>query len=649
MRLFTAFLLFLTLCIAVEAKVTVPKIFSDNMVLQRETAIPVWGLADPKEVITVTFNKQAVYAVTDASGKWSVKLKSEKAARNLTLKISGKNTIEIRNVAVGEVWLCSGQSNMEWTVGQSMNAEQELSAAANPDIRQIKISKTINSNPQNDVAEGVWKVSDPDNTKGFTGVGYFFSRDLYNQLKVPIGLINASWGGTNIETWISREGFESSDEFREMIAKMPKIDLDALAKAKVSKVTARIEQLQGVKLGSFDAEAFKRGYFDDAKLPEMNVPGYWEQQSPGTFDGVVWFRRNIQLTAQQAAGSGIIELAKIDDTDITFVNGVEIGRTNGFSAPRKYSIPNGTLNEGRNVIAVKVTDTGGNGGIYGESRDLRLILGDEIISLAGNWKYQVESIQTGTNVNEFPSLAYNAMISPLIPYGFRGVLWYQGESNAGRAYQYRKAFPLLINDWRNKWKSELPFYFVQLATYKTPGNSNDGNGWAELREAQTQTLSLARTGMVVTTDIGDPNDIHPRNKQDVGKRLAAIALNRTYKKRILDSGPIYRSIRIVGDRAIVTFESLGSGLMTTDKNGQVFGFEIAGGDQTFYPASAKIQGKTVIVSSEKVASPQAVRFGWIGDASACNLFNQGGFPAVPFRTDDWKTITRNAKYTIRDF
>lgn len=649
MRLFTGFFLFLTLCIAVEAKVTVPKIFSDNMVLQRETAIPVWGWANPKEVIRVTFNKQSVSAVTDVSGKWSVKLRSEKAATNLTLKISGGNTIEIRNVAVGEVWLCSGQSNMEWTVGQSLNAEQELSAAENPNIRQIKISKTINSIPQDDVPEGVWKVSNPNNTNGFTGVGYFFARDLYNQLKVPIGLINASWGGTNIETWISREGFESSDEFREMIAKMPKIDLDVLAKAKVSKMTAQIEQLQGVKLGSFDAEAFKKESFDDSKLPAMNVPGYWEQQSLGTFDGAVWVRRNIELTAQKATGSGIIELAKIDDNDITFVNGMEIGRTNGWDAPRKYRIPNGILKEGRNVIAVKVTDTGGNGGVYGESGNLRLVLADEIISLAGDWKYQVESIRGGTNVNEFPSLAYNAMINPLIPYGFRGVLWYQGESNAGRAYQYRKAFPLLINDWRNKWKSDLPFYFVQLATFKTPGNSNDGSGWAELREAQTQTLNLAKTGMVVTTDIGNPNDIHPRNKQDVGKRLAAIALNRTYKKRILDSGPVYKSIRIVGDRAIVTFESIGSGLMTNDKNGQVFGFEIAGGDQTFYPATAKIQGKTVIVSSEKVVSPQAVRFGWIGDASASSLFNQEGFPAVPFRTDDWKTITRNAKYKISDF
>lgn len=649
MRLFAGFFLFLTLCIAVEAKVSVPKIFSDNMVLQRETAIPVWGWANPKEIITVTFNKQKVSAVTDLSGKWSVKLKSEKASTNLTLKISGQDTIEIKNVAVGEVWLCSGQSNMEWTVGQSMNAEQELSAADNPNIRQIKISKTINSVPQNDVAEGVWKVSDPNNTKGFTGVGYFFARALYNQLKVPIGLINASWGGTNIETWISRDGFESSDEFREMIAKMPKFDIDALTKAKLSKKTAQIEQLQGLKLGSFDAEAFKKESFDDSKLPAMDVPGYWERQSLGTFDGVLWLRRNIELTAQQAAKSGIIELARIDDNDITSVNGVEIGRTNGSNAPRRYSVPSGILKQGRNVIAVKVTDTGGNGGIYGESGNLRIVFSHEFVSLAGSWKYQVESIQAGTNVNEFPSLAYNAMINPLIPYGFRGVLWYQGESNAGRAYQYRKAFPLLINDWRNKWKSDLPFYFVQLATYKTPGNSNTGSGWDELREAQTLTLSLARTGMVVTTDIGNPVDIHPRNKQDVGKRLAAIALNRTYKKRMVDSGPVYKSIRIVGDKAIVTFENIGSGLMTTDKNGQVFGFEIAGSDQTFYPATAIIQGKTVIVSSEKVVSPQAVRFSWIGDASASNLFNQEGFPAVPFRTDDWKTITKDAKYDITAF
>lgn len=633
-------------CLCVQAKVSLPKIFSDNMVLQRETVIPIWGWANAGEQITVSLNKQTVSAIADQNGKWSVKLKSEKAATNLTLTIKGENTIELKNVAVGEVWLCSGQSNMEWAVRQSMNAEQELAAANNPNIRQIKISKTINTNPQNDFNEGTWQISNPTSARDFTAVGYFFAQNIYKELKIPIGLINSSWGGTNIETWISREGFESSDEFREMIAKMPKVDIDSLAKAKVSKKVAQIEQLQGLKLNSFDAEAFKKESFDDSKLPTMNVPGLWESQSLGDFDGVVWLRTTVNLDKYQSAKPTILELARVDDADETFVNGVRVGGMNQWDARRRYPIPPNVLKTGENVFVVKVTDTGGGGGIYGKLSEFHLNMEDEAVAIHGKWKFQVESIQPGTNQNEFPSLAYNAMIHPLIPYSFRGVLWYQGESNAGRAYQYRTAFPLLINDWRKKWNNDFPFYFVQLATYATAGNSNEGSSWAELREAQTMSLKVSKTGMVVTTDIGNPKDIHPLNKQDVGKRLAAIALNRTYKKRMIDSGPMYKSMKTVGNKAVITFENIGSGLMTTDANGIVRGFEIAGNDQKFYAVDAKIVRKTIEIVSEKVSSPVVVRFGWIGDASACNLFNREGFPAVPFRTDDWKTITKDVKYTI---
>lgn len=642
------FLFLLVLCPTIHAKVTLPKIFSDNMVLQRETVIHVWGWANAGEKITVNLNKQTVSVITDSNGKWFVKLKSEKANTNLTLKISGENTVEIKNVAVGEVWLCSGQSNMEWTVGQSMNAEQELATANNPNIRHIKISKTINGIPQREVNSDGWKVSNPANTKDFSGIGYFFARNIYRELKVPIGLINSSWGGTNIETWISREGFESSNEFKEMIAKMPKLDLDTLSKRKVELKTKEVEAIQGVKLDSFDVEAFKNELLDDSKLPTLNLPEIWEKQSLGEFDGVVWLRKIITLTAEQSQKSAILDLAKIDDNDITFVNGVEVGKTNQWDARRTYKIPNGVVKEGKNLIVVKVTDTGGGGGLWGDAADLKLVLGDENVSLAGSWKFQVESILSKTNENAFPSLTYNAMINPLIPYAFRGVLWYQGESNAGRAYQYRTVFPLLINDWRKKWGNEFPFYFVQLATYSTAGNSNEGSGWAELREAQAMTLKVSKTGMAVTTDVGNPKDIHPTNKQEVGKRLAAIALNRIYKKRMALISPTFKSMKIVGNKAIISFENVGSGLMTPDKDGVVRGFEIAGSNQVFYSATAQIQGKTVVVSSEKVVSPVAVRFGWIGDASANNLFNQDGFPAVPFRTDDWKTVTKDVKYTIAE-
>jgi sialate O-acetylesterase len=633
----------------ISAKVRLPKIFSDNMVLQRETAIPIWGWANPSEKIEVNFHNQTKSAIADSNGKWLLKLKPEKAGGAFTLTVKGENEIKFTNVLVGEVWLCSGQSNMEWAVREAMNAEQELAAAENPNIRQIKISKAVNGIPNNDFNEGTWQVSNPTNTREFTAVGYFFAQRLYQKLKVPIGLINASWGGTNIETWISREGFESSDEFREMIAKMPSIDVDSLNKNRAGQILRKIESLQGVAINSFNAEAFKKLTFDDAKLPGLELPNQWENQSLGYIDGIVWFRKTINLTVAQSKKSAVLELAKIDDNDISYVNGVEVGKTNRWDTPRSYKIPAGVLRKGTNSIVVKVTDTGGGGGIYGNPADLKLNLGDENISLVGSWKFQVESVEVRAEPNEFPSFAYNAMINPLAPYSIRGVLWYQGESNAGRAYQYRKAFPLLINDWRNKWSNpDLPFYFVQLATFKTAGNSNDGSGWAELREAQTLTLQVPRTGMVVTTDIGDANDIHPLNKQDVGKRLAALALNRTYKKRMIDSGPIYKSLKIDGNKIILNFENIGGGLITTDKNGEVKGFEIAGNDQKFYEANAVIKGNTVVVSSEKVNAPIAVRFGWIGDASANNLFNKEGFPAVPFRTDDWKNVTKNERYKFAE-
>ncbi|MEQ1606610.1 MAG: sialate O-acetylesterase [Pyrinomonadaceae bacterium] len=636
-----------TFCVTIQAKVTLPHIFSDNLVLQRETAIPVWGWANAGEKITVSLNAQDVSAIADGNGKWSLKLKPEKAGGPFEVIVEGENTINIRNVLVGEVWLCAGQSNMEWTVGQSINAEQELTAANNSLIRHIKISKTINTIPQQDFDDGAWLVSNPVNTKEFSGIGYFFARHLYQKLKVPIGLINASWGGTNIETWISREGFESSDEFREMISHYPKVDLAELGRKKIGGKLEQIEKLQGVKVNDFNSDAFLKMDFDDSRLPALDLPGLWESQSLGEFDGVVWLRKVVTLSSEQSKRRASIDLAKIDDNDVTYVNGVEIGKTSQWDACRKYQIPSGVLKEGKNQIVVKVTDTGGGGGIYGETAELKMVLGEENIALNGQWKFQVESIQSGTNVNSFPSLAYNAMIDPIIQYGFRGAIWYQGESNAGRAYQYRKAFPLLINDWRQRSANPtFPFYFVQLATFKTTGNSNQGSDWAELREAQTMTLKVPNTGMVVTTDIGNPKDIHPTNKQEVGRRLAAIALNRTYKKRIIDSGPAFKSMKIDGKKIVLTFDNIGGGLTTTGEN--VGGFEIAGSNQVFHEAIGIIQGNRIIVSAEKVALPLAVRFGWIGDASACNLFNQEGFPAVPFRSDDWKTVTKDVKYKIID-
>lgn len=630
------------------ANITLPRFFTDHMVLQRNQSIPLWGWAAPGEKISITFVDQQKQVVADKSGKWTLRLDPETAGGPYELSIKGMNEIILTDVMIGDVWICSGQSNMEWTVAQSMNAVEELAKADNPYIRHIKINRSINSQPQDDVDNSSWKVSTPVNTGSFTAVGYFFAKKMFEVTRVAQGLINASWGGTNIETWISRQGFESSDEFKDMIAAMPQLSLDSLLIERQNAVWKRLELLQGKDFKDKPSAFFIDPATKDDQWNTINQPQIWEEQSIGEIDGIVWLRRTFTANSLQAGKESILHLAMIDDEDSTFLNGTFIGATTQWNLHRQYNIPAGLLKEGKNVISIKVVDNGGGGGIWGKPADLKLVTGPVELSLAGNWKCFVLNAKTGSVENAFPSLLYNAMIHPLVPYGIKGFLWYQGESNASRAYQYRKSFPLLINDWRRKWNNDqLPFYFVQLATFATEGNSNDGCAWAELREAQTLTLSVPNTGMCVTTDIGNPNDIHPTNKQDVGYRIAGIALHDLFNQPIDCYSPSFDKLSVVGNKAMVEFKNAGKGLMITGNQKTISGFEIAGADQHFYPAIATLDAENkVILTCKDVSTPAAVRFGWKGDASANNLSGKNGLPVIPFRTDDWKTITTKEKYKL---
>ncbi|MEZ5307341.1 MAG: sialate O-acetylesterase [Pyrinomonadaceae bacterium] len=634
--------------IPVEAKLAMPAIFSENMVLQRDVPITVWGWATPGERVVVKLNGKSSEFSADANGKWKGNLSAQKAGGPYVFEVQGKDErLSFGNVLIGEVWICGGQSNMEWSVGQSMNAKAELAASTNPRIRQIKVPRLIDGIPHNDFPDGKWKLSEPANTMDFTAAGYFFAKRIEAELKVPVGLVNVSWGGTNIETWISRQGFESSKEFRELIGRMPVLDVSKVDGPLKTVAEKKVEARQGMPVGGFDVDQFKSADYDGSELKTMSVPEFWEKQGLENIDGVVWLRKSFYLDFDPDGKEASVLLGKIDDEDVTYINTIEVGAASRWNMLRKYDIKSGVLKKGRNVIAVKVTDSGGGGGIYGKPDEVSLSVGDETISLAGDWQFRVESVRVGINVNQFPSLAYNAMINPVAGYSTRGFLWYQGEANASRAYQYRTAFPLLIDDWRGRWgDKKLPFYFVQLATYKTPGDSNAGSAWAELREAQAMTSNVPGAGMVVTTDIGNPGDIHPTNKQEVGKRLAALALNRTYGRKMVDSGPVYKSMKIKGMTVILSFANPGKGLKAGSDN--LGGFEIAGEDKVFHKATAKIVGGKVHVKSDEVASPKAVRFGWVGDASEANLFNIEGFPSVPFRTDDWNTSTINEKYSFPD-
>lgn len=635
-------------CLAAKAQVSLPAFFTSNMVLQRQVPIPVWGHAAANENLEIKFHDQVKKLKAGKDGKWMVQLDPEAAGGPYELQVKGSNSILLTNILVGEVWVCGGQSNMEWSVGQSDHAAKEIKAATNPYIRQIKIQHQVSSLPLADVKTDGWKICDTSTVADFTAVGYFFAKQVYDSIHVPIGLINDCWGGTNIETWISREGFESSEAFRNMIKAMPRVSLDSISALMKIRSRQRIEALQEGKLMGEAAAGFKEPAFNDARWPQIQAPQQWENQSIGDLDGVVWLRKTIVLSEADSKKDALLELAKIDDDDITYLNGVQVGSTRQWDAQRKYRIPAGTLRAGKNVIAIRVTDNMGGGGIWGDSADLQLNLGDTNIPLKGAWKWQVESVLDRISENSLPSLCYNAMIHPLVPFSFRGFLWYQGESNADRAWQYRTAFPLLIQDWRKQFKNEqAPFYFAQLASFVTEGNSNTGCSWAELREAQTNTLQLPNTGMCVTTDlVKDAKDIHPTNKQDVGKRLAAIAMKNLYNKKATCSGPVWQSMKISSNEVILSFDHSDSGLFTPDKYGYVKGFEIAGSDSVFHFARAFIQNNTVVVSCSGVSNPVAVRFGWMGDASECNLFNREGLPAVPFRTDRWKTITRDKVYQI---
>lgn len=641
-------ILFIAFSFCSYANVRMPLLFSDGMVMQRNKPIPVWGWADANEKVEVRFNKQTKTITADKNGKWMVKLDAEKAGGPFELSIIGKNKIVIKDVLVGEVWICSGQSNMEFQVYKTMNSKAEIEDSNYPMIRHFGVAQDLSGSPKEDLKAGKWAVCNKETVGDFTAVGYFFAKKIYAELKIPIGIINTSWGGTCVETWTSREAFEKSDEFKDMIAEIPQMDMDAIFETYKKSVLDNLKNVQGFDVTMTNENQFKELNFQDSRWPEIKVPSLWENQQIGNIDGVVWMRKTIVLSAEQAKKEAVLHLSKVDDEDVTYVNGIEVGTNKIWEAQRVYKIPAGVLKEGTNVIAVRIADYTGGGGIYGDAADLKIDFKDSNVPLEGLWKFNVVQVKIAISPNSYPSLLYNAMVNPLIPYAFQGVLWYQGEANVSRAKQYKTAFPLMINDWKTKWnQGNFPFYFVQLSTFdEFGGNSKKGSKWAELREAQTETLKLLNTGMAVTTDIGNAKDIHPTNKQDVGKRLAAIALNNVYGKKMVYSGPTFKSQEIKGNQIILTFDNIGSGLIPLDSNGILKGFEIAGADKVFYLAKAIIKNNKVIVYSENVPNPVAVHYGWADDDTEINLFNKEKFPASPFRTDYWEMITANEKYKV---
>lgn len=623
-------------------------IFGDHMVLQRGAPLRIWGRAPVGERVQVLFRGEGKTALADRQGHWQVFLRAAPAGGPHQLTVRGRNTLRLSDVLVGDVWVCAGQSNMEWTVGQSLDAGREVASANYPQIRHVKIAHRVSLQPMDDIEPTAWKVSSPTTTAEFSAAGYFFARKLQQELHVPIGLVNASWGGTHAETWISRAALARDPDFAPLIAAFPDT-MPAWLQQQAGRSQVQIARWQpGLEDPLDDSAHWSAPGLDDSRWPSLVVPRYWEKQGLEDFDGHVWYRRTVELDTVQAAQNASLHLGAIDDCDETWVNGHRLGGLCAWDQPRSYALPPGLLRAGSNVIAVRVTDTGGGGGFHGNAARVRLELGNTSLPLEGLWKARIESalVKEQPQPNDLPTLLFNGMVRPITPLRIRGVVWYQGESNVTRAVQYASTFKRLITDWRSQWgQGDFPFYFVQLAAFlPLKDNTLTGSPWAELRDAQRQALALPHTGMVVATDIGDANDIHPRNKQEVGLRLALVALRQDYHRTVIGEGPSLRSMKVSGKQAVLRFRNAPAGPVARGTDGTLNGFAIAGIDGQFRPAQARVEGDRVHVSSVDVPEPRHVRFGWVDNPQQDNLYNRAGLPASPFRTDALPLTTHGVKF-----
>lgn len=642
----------------ISAEVKMSPLFTDNMVLQQKTDAPVWGTADPGAQIQVmtSWNKRVYTVKAGEDGKWMVKVATPKAGGPyaLSVKENGADAIEISNVLIGEVWLCSGQSNMEMPVkgwGKVMNYEQELKDAAKyPKIRFIEVKREVSPVPQDAFVADYdgWVECSPKTLEEFSATAYFFGRELHLKKNVPVGLINSSWGGTIIEAWMSCEsltGVQGLEEEAARVATWPadkKIRQDA-HEASLKHWGDLIAAFDKTYI-SIDKDMYKTEY-DDSSWDTLEFPGVIEQVYPD-LNGHVCVRKDITIPETWEGKAVKMYIEAVDDKDCTYFNGTLIAEGEGWTVERVYEIPAHLVKAGKATIAMRIMDTAAGGGINGKPETFYLEGPDgDRVSLAGTWKskkladYAVLPPRP-VNMNNDPNwstVLYNAMINPLVPYSIKGAIWYQGCSNEERAYQYRDLMTLMIEDWRKAWGYEFPFYITQLSSFTDYQTAPCESSWAELREAQSIAARVtANTGIAVTIDIGDAKDIHPKNKQEVGRRLALQAFNKTYGMPVECSGPVYEGYEVSGNVIRIRFSSVGKGLVA--KGGKLEGFAVAGADRKFYWADAKIAGDCIELTCKDVERPIAVRYAWANNPVG-NLFNAAGLPASPFRTDDWPGLT----------
>ena len=629
---------------AAPAQVRLPRLVSSGMVLQRDAPVRLWGWARPSEKVTVSFQGKAYAATTGADGQWRVQLPAMKAGGPYELKIDASNHLVLQDVLLGDVWFCAGQSNMELPMRRVRDKyPQEVATANNPRIRQFDVPmRYAFRGPKRDVSGGSWLALTPETVLNFSAVGYFFAKEINAKYQVPVGLIKVAVGGSPAEAWLSADALKQFPKYEQQSA--PYKDSAAVAgiqqreRAAVGEWYQRLHQAdQGEASGQVK---WSSPSYDASAWPTMQVPGYWADQTPlGMVNGVLWFRKEVEVPASMVGQPGRLALGTLVDADSTYINGQLVGTTAYQYPPRKYDFGPGVLKAGKNVITVRLISNGGRGG-FTKEKTYQLTAGGQALDLRGPWQYKLGATTPptpGTTTFQYqPGGLYNGLVAPALPYAIKGVLWYQGESNVGRPADYYALTSSLVQDWRTKFQQpNLPFLYVQLANInaakKEPGESNQ----ALVRDAQRRLLALPRTGMAVISDVGEWNDIHPLDKQTVGHRLALAAEKVAYgDAKVVASGPLYQSLKINGYQATLTFASPGTGLVAKG-GGPLGGFTVAGADKKFVSAQARIEGNKVVVSSDQVAAPVAVRYAWADNPDSANLYNKEGLPASTFRTDDF--------------
>lgn len=628
-----------------DAQIRLPQLISNGMVLQRGIDLKIWGWASPHEPITVSFVEQNYYAVADAEGNWAVMVPKQKAGGPYTMKVSGSNEIVVSDILIGDVWVCSGQSNME----QGMNGRLKyryaaiIASASNMYIRQFLVPDKCNFNgPQKDVDKTGWESLSTQTIGNFTAVGYFFANELYKKNKTPIGLINAALGGAPAESWLSEAALKKFPAY-----------WNEMQQYKDSAYVAQIEEKNRIGTTTWNKELnrmdegikgnWRNEQLEDTGWQATEIPTDWLTTASGFVGSVAWFRRNIVVPPSMAGKTAKLELGRIADADSVFINGHFVGNTTYQFPPRRYELGNTILKEGINTIVVRVVSNGGSALFLADKR-YELTSTTDTVSLSGKWQYKLGAkaprpAPETVFVRWKPGGLYNAMIAPLTNYAIKGIIWYQGESNANRPDDYGALMQTLIQNWRHQWgQGNIPFLFVQLPNYMEAQPVPQQNStWAKLRQQQLQTLVLPNTGMAVAIDLGEWNDIHPENKKDVGYRLFLLAQKLAYgNKQIVASGPLFQSMKREDNKLILSFTNTGSGLVVNNQGAvpavcnELQHFAIAGADGHYVKAKALINNKKVIVWNEQVPHPVAVKYAWADNPANINFYNKEGLPAAPF-------------------